>query len=259
MGTLAIGFSLQAQTPMIVAHRGASRDAPENTIPAFELAWRQGADAIEGDFRLTQDGHIVCIHDKDTRRVANTNLVIQQSTLAEVRRVCVGGRHGEAFKNTVIPTLAEVLATVPAGKRIYIEIKCGTEIVPALLDGIATSRLTRDQIVLIAFNKEVLAKLKSAAPHYNVYWLCDFKKDAAGFPQPSLDTILKTLRDIKADGFSSGKDLVSEEMVRGVMEHGYEYHVWTVDDVATARRFKRWGAKSITTNIPGCIREGLAE
>ena len=51
---------------MIVAHRGASQHAPENTIPAFELAWKNGADAIEGDFQLTKDGHIVCIHDENT-------------------------------------------------------------------------------------------------------------------------------------------------------------------------------------------------
>ena len=52
--------------PLVVAHRGASYDAPENTLPAFKLAWEQGADAIEGDFFLTKDNQIVCIHDKTT-------------------------------------------------------------------------------------------------------------------------------------------------------------------------------------------------
>ena len=56
--------------PLIVAHRGASHDAPENTLPAFELAWKQGADAIEGDFLLTKDNKIVCIHDGSTKRLA---------------------------------------------------------------------------------------------------------------------------------------------------------------------------------------------
>lgn len=54
-----------AAESLIVAHRGASEDAPENTLPAFELAWEQGADAIEGDFHLTADGHVICLHDKD--------------------------------------------------------------------------------------------------------------------------------------------------------------------------------------------------
>ena len=60
---------------MIVAHRGSSYEAPENTLPAFRLAWEQGADAIEGDFHLTKDGQIVCIHDRDTERVSHTNVV----------------------------------------------------------------------------------------------------------------------------------------------------------------------------------------
>jgi len=53
---------------LVVAHRDASFDVPENTLPAFKLAWEQGADAIEGDFLLTKDGHIVCIHDRTTKR-----------------------------------------------------------------------------------------------------------------------------------------------------------------------------------------------
>ena len=69
-----------AEEPLIVAHRGASRDAPSNTIPAFQLAWKQGADAIEGDFHLSKDGEIVCFHDADTKRVAGTQLVVRQST-----------------------------------------------------------------------------------------------------------------------------------------------------------------------------------
>ncbi|MDP7286911.1 MAG: glycerophosphodiester phosphodiesterase family protein, partial [Phycisphaerae bacterium] len=71
----------------IVAHRGASRDAPENTIAAFELAWKQGADAIEGDFYLTKDRRIVCIHDSSTKRTARANLSVAKSTLAELRKL----------------------------------------------------------------------------------------------------------------------------------------------------------------------------
>lgn len=67
--------------PQIVAHRGASADAPENPLAAFRLAWKQGADVIEGDFYLTKDHRIVCIHDGDTQRVAGKHLVVAESTL----------------------------------------------------------------------------------------------------------------------------------------------------------------------------------
>ena len=129
-----------------MAHRGASQDAPQNTIPAFKLAWGQGADAIEGDFQLTKDGHVVCIHDKDTNKVANANLVVSDSTLAELRQVDVGVRKRKAFEGTRIPTIAEVFATIPKQKKIYIEVKCGPEIIPALQREIDHSGLTNDQV-----------------------------------------------------------------------------------------------------------------
>ena len=63
--------------PLIIAHRGSSASAPENTIAAFELAWEQQADGVEGDFLLTKDGHIVCFHDKDTKRITGKKLIVK--------------------------------------------------------------------------------------------------------------------------------------------------------------------------------------
>lgn len=91
-------FTHLSAEPVIVAHRGASHDAPENTLPAFELAWEQGADAIEGDFHLTRDGHIICLHDKDTKRTAGVKLVVKNSPLAELRKLDVGEWKDPRFK-----------------------------------------------------------------------------------------------------------------------------------------------------------------
>lgn len=74
----------------IVAHRGASFDAPENTLAAFNLAWEQGADAIEGDFYLTADQQIACIHDKTTKRTAGVELKVADSTLDQLRELEYG-------------------------------------------------------------------------------------------------------------------------------------------------------------------------
>ena len=68
--SILLGLTASLPAQLIVAHRGASHDAPENTLSAFLLAWEQGADAVEGDFLLTRDGQIVCIHDKTTRRTS---------------------------------------------------------------------------------------------------------------------------------------------------------------------------------------------
>ena len=95
---LAVGLSVlpvlegsMSLAQQVIAHRGASYDAPENTLAAFRLAWQQGADGIEGDFYLTADGEIVCLHDSDTGRTGDRKLSVGQSTLAELRKVDVGG------------------------------------------------------------------------------------------------------------------------------------------------------------------------
>ena len=258
-GALLVYISAYTEKLMIVAHRGASQDAPENTLPSFRLAWKQRADAIEGDFKLTKDGQIVCIHDENTKRVAGKSLIVSQSTLAELRKLDVGAYRGKEFKGTVIPTLAEVFSTIPKQKKIYIEIKSNLEIIPALLKEIGRSGLSREQIVVICFQKEVIQALKTKAPQYKAFWLSDFDTDKSGKISPSIETVLTTLTQIKADGFSSTKNIIDEVFVKKINDKGYEYHVWTINDVKTARRFKKWGAKSITTNIPGYLRKNHIE
>jgi glycerophosphoryl diester phosphodiesterase len=242
-----------AEEPLIVAHRGASRDAPENTIPAFQLAWEQGADAIEGDFHLSKDGEIVCFHDADTKRVAGTQLVVRQSTLAELKQLDVGATHGVAFNGTRIPTIAEVFATIPQGKKIFIEVKCGAEIIPTLLNEIDQSGLTQEQIVVISFNKQVIQQLKIKAPQYKASWLCSFNKQETGEITPALATVLKTLKQIQADGLSSNT-AVPASVIEAVSQQGYEWHVWTINDLKTARRMQALGVLSITTDVPGTMR-----
>ena len=242
-----------AEEPLIVAHRGASRDAPENTIPAFQLAWEQGADAIEADFHLSKDGEIVCFHDADTERVAGTQLVVRQSTLAELKQLDVGATHGVAFNGTRIPTIAEVFATIPQGKKIFIEVKCGAEIIPTLLNEIDQSGLTQEQIVVISFNKQVIQQLKIKAPQYKASWLCSFNKQETGEITPALATVLKTLKQIQADGLSSNT-AVPASVIEAVSQQGYEWHVWTINDLKTARRMQALGVLSITTDVPGSMR-----
>ena len=250
-------ITAQAIEPIIVAHRGASKDAPENTIPAFELAWQQGADAIEGDFHLTKDGYIVCVHDRDTETTSGKSWPVIEKTLDEILTLEVGGHHSAQYKDTRIPTIDTVLSTVPANKKIYIEVKCGKEIIPSLIEEIRKSGLENEQIVVIAFDKEVIREIKIQAPQFKACWLSDFKVNNSGELTPSTESVLKTLRDIRADGFSSTRKLVNAPYIKTILENGFEYHVWTVDDLKIAKRFKDWGALSITTNRPGYIKDNI--
>jgi glycerophosphoryl diester phosphodiesterase len=246
------------ETPFIVGHRGASRDAPENTLASFELAWRQGADAIEGDFRLTSDEHIVCIHDDNTARTAGVKRSVANSTLAELQELDVGAWHSPKYTGARIPTLEEVLSTIHGRRRIYIEVKCGEEIVDPLVSVLEHSRIDCRQITVISFDSKVIHELKAATQNYKAMLLVHFKKDLAGGTRPKLKSILSRLNDIRGDGLSTHTDCVTEDFVHAVMDAGYEHHVWTVDNPETAKCFASWGTRSVTTNIPGEIRDRLA-
>lgn len=244
--------------PIIVAHRGASRHALENTIPAFKLAWEKGADAIEGDFRLTKDGHIVCVHDGDTKRIAGKKLVVAQSTFKELRNLVLGYTDEEETEKILIPTIEEFLATVPdKTKQVYIEIKCGVTIIPKMLEAIKNSGLKDNQITIISFNTEVIRQFKKKAPQYKYNWLCSLKRDENGTLNPSLDKVLETLDKIGANGFSSSANNINRKFIESIISKEYEYHVWTIDNVRTAQKFNNWGVSSITTNFPKIIKDSI--
>jgi glycerophosphoryl diester phosphodiesterase len=206
-----------------VAHRGASADAPENTIAAFKSAWQQGADVIEGDFQLTSDGQIVCIHDTDTLRVSGTRLVVKESTLAELRQLNMGWHFHDQSFDEKIPTIEQVFATIPNNKKILIEVKCGVEILPALIQQIQRSNLDLDQIGVIAFDQEVIKQCKLIEPKLIVLWLNDFNKIN------DIDFIVSTLLDIKADGLLSN-DTVADQLRDAVKKQGLIYNLWVADD-----------------------------
>ncbi len=252
--------TIQAQD--IVAHRGASHDAPENTLAAFELAWHQKADAIEGDFFLTLDGQIVCIHDKDTARVSpqSATLHVAESRLEQLRSLDVGCWKEQAFSDQRIPTLDEVLSTVPVGKRIFVEIKCGPEILPELEKRLADSKLHPEQVVLIAFSAEVVRQSRIRMPHYKVNWLTSYKQEVEGGPwTPSLETVLSTLRATGATGLGTNgnTDVVDTAFAEAIKDAGFELHVWTVNDPTAAKYWKRIGVDSITTDRPEFLRQTL--
>ncbi len=243
--------------PMIVAHRGASFDAPENTLPAFELAWIKGADAIEGDFLLTKDNKIVCIHDKTTKRFSDQNLVVAESTLEQLKTLDVGLWKNKKYKGTQIPTLREVFLTIPREKKIFVEIKCGPEIIPYLIKEIKKSDLKMDQVRLICFNKEVIKVFKEVMPGYKAYWLTGFKKKNGSW-NPSLEEVLFNLQDCKADGLDS-QHTIPPEFSKAVLSAGFEWHAWTINDEVTAKRLAKRGIYSITTDRPKLIASGLSK
>lgn len=244
--------------PFIVAHRGASGEAPENTLPAFRLAWEQGADAIEGDFHLTRDGRIVCFHDRDTKKLTGQKRILTESTFAELQALDAGSWKDEKFSGTRMPSLEEVLATVPPEKKIYIEIKSGPEIVPPLLKVVTASGLADGQIVIISFDEMVVKAVKKERPDWTVNWLYGFDKRTSNAPDKELPRLLGVLKTVKADGLgSSTHPDLHKKHLDALAKAGFQHHVWTVNDPAIARRFLEMGCRSITTDFPGRLRRTL--
>jgi len=246
--------------PLIITHRGASFDAPENTLAAFRLAWQQNADGAEGDFQLTCDGQIICMHDLTTGRTASADRVVSQSTFDELRKLDVGIWKHPRFTSEPIPTLDEILALLPPRKLFFIEIKCGPEILPPIREAIARSNASTDQLRILCFDAAVIATAREMLPAIRAHWLVDYSiVPATNAKTPTPQAILKTLREISASGFNSHADtaVLTAKFVTELHAAGFEVAAWTVDDPSLAGQLTRAGVEFITTNRPGWLREQL--
>jgi glycerophosphoryl diester phosphodiesterase len=261
----AIFLAMCAMSPstfgqLIIAHRGASHDAPENTLSAFKLAIEQGADGFEADFYLTSDGKIACFHDKDTERISGRKLLVVKTPLADLQKLDVGNWKGPKWKGERMPTMAEVLAAVPADKKIFIELKSSVEIVEPMKKVIESSSLKPEQMVIISFHADAIAECKKQLPSIKALWLCGYKEQKDGRVTPGVEEVATTLKRIHADGLNSQAkpEHFDEAFIRRLRELGCrEFSVWTVDDPKVAAFYQRLGTWSITTNRPGWLREQL--
>lgn len=245
--------------PLLIAHRGASRGAPENTLAAFRLAWEEGADGIEADFRLTRDGRLVCLHDATTGRTAEEEINVAGASLEELRRLDVGGWKGARWRGERIPTLEELLSLLPAGKKLFIELKSGAETVEPMGRILADAGTAAEQLRILSFDSRLVALLKERLPGIRVCLNTDYRPGLLqGFWSPSREEILATLESCGADGLSSrAHPMLDPRFVAELRRGGREIHVWTVDSVRVACRYRRLGVDSIMTNRPGWLRSRL--
>jgi glycerophosphoryl diester phosphodiesterase len=244
----------------IIAHRGASWDAPENTLSAVRLAWEQGADSVEADFRLTRDGQIVAIHDDSTLRITGVDLRIREHSLDELQALDFGGWKSDRFRGERIPTLDQLLGTMPAGKRFYVEIKCGAEIAGPLAASVRAACVAEERIVLICFSTEVLVAIRQALPLSPTSLVVEFLRDPhSDIWFPDAEAMLAETVRAKLTGLDLMAARVDAGLVARAKEAGLDLCVWTVDSPEEARRILDLGVHRITTNRPGWLREKLSE
>jgi len=239
--------TMQAQTT-IIAHRGSSFVAPENTVAAANLAWEQGADAVELDIYLSRDNRVVVMHDSNTKRTTGQLYPISETSSEILRTLDAGLWKNEQYKGEKIPFLEEMIATVPSNKKMVIEIKCGTEVLPALQQ-VVNSSGKKDQLVFIAFGWETILAAKQLFPSNPCYWL---SSSASEVSVKMSEAAQKGL-----DGINLNYKIIDQEVVKKTKELGLEVLSWTIDDPEEAKRLIQLGVTGITTNRPDLIRQSI--
>ena len=232
----------------IIAHRGASYLAPENTVASSRLAFELGADAVEVDIYLSADNKIVCIHDANTKRTAGADHVVKNTDSEILRSLDAGSWKSAEYKGEKIPFLKEVIKSVPRGKKLVVELKCGSEVLPLLKKTVGKYSKSRE-FAFIAFNFQTITDTKKTFPDNPCHWLCSNKI--------LLEKNLPFVPGAGLDGVSLSYGLIDEQVAKKVRELNLELFSWTVDDPAEARRLMPLGVKGITTNRPGWLREQI--
>jgi glycerophosphoryl diester phosphodiesterase len=241
----------------VIAHRGASAYAPENTLPAFELAVRQGADALELDVRLTRDGAAVVLHDATLDRTTNLAGPVRARTLAELRAADAGHRftpdrgRTRPFRGAGvrIPTLAEVLWSFPSAP-VMIEVK---------------EPEVQDAVRRVLVEENAAGRCVMASEHLGALELFREEPFACGASGPEISALYWSVvlrrrrppcrhRLLSVPLRYRGLTVPTRRFVAAARRLGCPVHVWTVNRAATARRLWARGVAGIVTNVPDVIR-----
>lgn len=252
-------FMLPASATEIVAHRGASEEAPENTLASVNLAWAQGADAVEIDIYLTADNRIVAIHDKTTKRTAGKDQPVVEQTLAELKTLDAGSWKSPKYAGERIPTLEEIVRTIPTGKRVFIEIKTGPEILPVLKQVLEQEGRPASQTPLISFSLETMEAAKKLLPHLKVYWVAQIKRDKeTGKLNYTNADLIQSARKAGLDGLNLGNNPpVDAEFLKQLKQAGLELYLWTVNDPDKFEEYYKLGVDGVETDRTSVMVERI--
>ncbi len=249
------------KNPFLIAHRGSSFTAPENTMEAVNLAWSENADAVEVDVHSTKDNHVVVIHDPNVYRTTGTRLKISKSNLDELRELDAGSWKGKQWADAKIPTLNEVIYSVPKNKRLFIEIKSGVETLLSVKKLIEESIVLYKQITIMDFNLTVVIKAKELLPQIESVWLKEFPllKRTKSAKNELLKSI-KIAQKHNLDGLNiQNIKALDFEIISEMKRNNLKCYTWTVDDSKRATELFNFGIDGVTTNKPKKLRKQIFE
>ena len=229
---------------MIQAHRGASAYAPENTLPAFQMAVDMGADGIECDVHLTKDGHFLVCHDHKIDRTSNGTGEIASMDLAQVKSFDFGAKFSDRFTGTTAPVLEEMLEVVKPMKVINIEIKrfdhpMGQERANDLFHGILKDFDVLSNTIVSSFDAQALISLKKMYPDVYTCLLYDRLPDAS-----------RKAQAMGCNAIHPYYAYLKKQTVQSAHRRGMQVNCWTANDEDEIRYMIRMGCDGIITNWP---------
>lgn len=223
---------------MVIAHRGASADAPENTLAAMELAISDGADWVELDVQETKDGEVVVIHDSDLKKIGGSRLKVFESSLAELQSVDIGSWKDSSFSDQRVPTLQQVLALCKNRINIVIELKYygHEERLEERVAKLVEDAGMQDQIVVMSLSYPGIQKMKSIRPDWEVGLLAS--------------VTIGDITRLEADFFAINAKFANRAFIKHAHKQNRKVMVWTVNDPISMSAMMSKGVDGIITDKP---------
>ncbi len=224
--------------PWIVAHRGASADEPENTLASARAALEQGAHMVELDVRMTVDGELLLLHDRDVSP-GGRRFRVEESESAELL---------EAFDDDKRPpTLASLLEAVPETLALNLELKCDEADIGALTEGVLATIGDRGRILVSSFDYDLLVRLRRASP--------ELPLAPIGSRRPH--ELLRAAEILGATSIHCHRRLAFADFIGAAGVWGWPVLVYTINDATLAASLLERGVKGVFTDRPGAMREEL--
>jgi glycerophosphoryl diester phosphodiesterase len=244
---------LYSELPLVLGHRGASFDAPENTLAAFLQARQQGADGVELDTMLTRDGVPVVIHDFTLDKTTNGSGLVKDHDLRAIKTLDAGSHYDFQFRDERVPTLDEAFEALGTEMIINVELKTlawrsdGLEL--AVLNVIRRHNAA-NRVIISSFNPFALRRFRALAPHIPLGYLyapnepiyLRFGWFLIGFPH---------------EARHPHHSLIDARFMAWAKAGQFRVHTWTVDDPYRIRQLRDLGVDAIITNRPNVALEAL--
>lgn len=241
-----------AERTLNLAHRGANRVAPENTLSAFRAAVEMGADGVELDVQLSKDGEIVVIHNFDLDLTTDGRGPVKRKTLAELKTLDAGSHFSPEFAGTSVPTLQEVFVALGPVLLFNIELKTtsfGDEGLEAEVVRLIEDHNMADRVVLSSFNPLSLRRARRTNPHIPLGLLWDSKLSKI----PALLFRLLARPDMLHPHWTT----VTPQMSAREKDRGTPINVWTCNEAQDMTRLVKMGVNSIITDRPDRLKRVL--